>query len=194
MNRRGFFPVAGRVILGQRALLEPTILLTNRSTYSDAEDFTEGYRALKLGKTVGEPTAGSVIFTNTVTLIDGTRMGLPTTTVRAGDGQNLEMHPRAVDIQVSRPVGEWYSGRDAQLDAAAAELINQIDASKPAKPAVAIMATAKPVTQPVNARSMAPATRPSTRPILSAVARFFYGPTTKPAPTTAGSAINVPRP
>ena len=127
MSRRGSTPVPGRVILGQRALLAPTILLTNRSTYSDAEDFTEGYRALKLGKTVGESTAGAVIFTNTVTLLDGTRMGLPTTMVFDQRGQSLEMHPRPVDITVSRPAGEWYTGRDTQLDKAVAELIRQVD-------------------------------------------------------------------
>ena len=127
MTRRGLSPVPGRVILGQRALLSPTILLTNRSTYSDAEDFTEGYRALKLGKTVGEPTAGAVIFTSTVTLLDGTRLGLPNTAVYDGKGQSLEMHPRPVDVAVDRPAGEWYAHRDAQLDAAAVELLRQID-------------------------------------------------------------------
>jgi Tol biopolymer transport system component/C-terminal processing protease CtpA/Prc len=130
MARRGLSPVPGRV-LGQRALLAPTILLTNRSTYSDAEDFTEGYRALKLGKTVGEPTAGAVLFTNTITLIDGTRMGLPTTLVYGGDGQTLEMHPRPVDVAVARPAGEWYTGKDAQLDAAASELLTQITRTSP---------------------------------------------------------------
>ena len=127
MNRRGLFPIPGRVVLGQRALLAPTILLTNRSTYSDAEDFTEGYRALKLGKTVGEPTAGAVIFTSTVTLLDGTRMGLPTTLVFDQRGQSLEMHSRPVDIAVSRPAGEWYTGHDAQLDKAVVALIQQVD-------------------------------------------------------------------
>ena len=41
----------------------PTVLVTNQHSLSDAEDLTEGYRALKLGKTVGEPTAGWIIFT-----------------------------------------------------------------------------------------------------------------------------------
>jgi tricorn protease len=197
MSRRGFFPVAGRVILGQRALLEPTILLTNRSTYSDAEDFTEGYRALKLGKTVGEPTAGSVIFTNTVTLIDGTRMGLPTTTVRAGDGQNLEMHPRPVDIAVARPVGEWYTGHDAQLDAAVAELIKQIDAGKPRTPAIALTPLPKPATRPATtpaalsaaARTTAPASQPTT--VTSLTAKAAIEPTTKPIAPTTRAAVDA---
>jgi tricorn protease len=38
----------------------------------------------------------------------------------------MEMHPRAVDVPVTRPVGESYSGKDVQLDAAVAELLKQI--------------------------------------------------------------------
>jgi tricorn protease len=164
MTRRGLFPVPGRVLLGQRALLAPTILVTNRSTYSDAEDFTEGYRALKLGKTVGEPTAGAVIFTSTLTLIDGTRMGLPTTMVYDVAGRPLEGHPRPVDIAVVRPAGESYGERDAQLDAAAAELLKQIDGGTQDKSvAVAPSPQTKsdvPGTQPTSA----PATRPVAQP------------------------------
>ena len=36
------------------------------ASLSDAEDFTEGYRSLKLGKVVGEPTAGWIIYTSNV--------------------------------------------------------------------------------------------------------------------------------
>jgi tricorn protease len=38
----------------------------------------------------------------------------------------MEMHPRPVDILVTRPVGESYTDKDSQLDAAVAELIKQI--------------------------------------------------------------------
>ena len=64
-------------------------------TLSDGEDFTEGYRALKLGKTVGEPTGGSVIFTNTLTLLDGTRMGFPTTAFYDRQGRLAFLHQGA---------------------------------------------------------------------------------------------------
>ena len=37
--------------------------MVNQHSLSDAEDFTEGYRTLKLGKVVGEPTAGWIIYT-----------------------------------------------------------------------------------------------------------------------------------
>jgi hypothetical protein len=34
----------------------------------------------------------------------------------------MEMRPRQVDVPVKRPVGESYTGRDSQLDAAIAAL------------------------------------------------------------------------
>ena len=69
--------VPARTLLGQRALELPTILVTNQHSLSDAEDFTEGYRTLKLGKVVGEPTAGWIIYTGSVTLIDGSTLRMP---------------------------------------------------------------------------------------------------------------------
>jgi hypothetical protein len=63
MLQRGFESMSSRTYLGQRSLERPTILVTNQHSLSDAEDFTEGYRALKLGKVVGERTAGWIIFT-----------------------------------------------------------------------------------------------------------------------------------
>src|SRR6202000_3337685 len=46
MTPRERGPVPSRQALGQRALGVPTVLLTNESSLSDAEDFTEGYRSL----------------------------------------------------------------------------------------------------------------------------------------------------
>jgi C-terminal processing protease CtpA/Prc len=126
MMSRGYPSVSARSQLGQRSLELPTILVTNQHSLSDAEDFTEGYRSLKLGKVVGEPTAGWIIFTGAVTLIDGSVLRMPGSKIFAADGTPMEMHPRAVDVAVTRPVGESYSGKDSQLDAAVAELLKQI--------------------------------------------------------------------
>jgi hypothetical protein len=38
----------------------------------------------------------------------------------------MEMHPRPVDLAVDRPLGETAAGRDAQLEAAAAELLKTL--------------------------------------------------------------------
>ncbi len=39
----------------------------------------------------------------------------------------MENNPRPVDIAVSRPIGESYTGKDSQLDTAVRELTAQLD-------------------------------------------------------------------
>ncbi|HET7593109.1 MAG TPA: S41 family peptidase [Rhodanobacteraceae bacterium] len=127
MTFRGFDQAQpARSILGQRALERPTVLVTNRVTLSDGEDFTEGYRELGLGKVVGEPTAGWIIYTSNEKLIDGATVRLPFITVTTEDGQPMEMHPRPVDVPISRPLGEAYHDKDSDLDAAAGTLLQQL--------------------------------------------------------------------
>ncbi len=128
MTARDSGAAPARTILGQRSLELPTILVTNQHSLSDAEDFTEGYRTLKLGQVVGEPTAGWIIFTWNQSLIDGTNFRLPRLKITANDGTDMERHPRPVDIEVTRPIGETLAGRDSQLDTAVRELLKQLNA------------------------------------------------------------------
>jgi tricorn protease len=131
MTFRGFDKsVPARTILGQRALELPTVLVTNQHSLSDAEDFTEGYRALGLGKVVGEPTAGWIIYTGGVQLIDGSTVRMPHIRVTDHEGKPMEMHPRPVDYQVENPVGQTYTGKDSQLDEAIKVLLDQVEGSK----------------------------------------------------------------
>ncbi len=126
MKERGLWTVPARSALGQRALERPTILVTNQHSLSDAEDLTEGYRTLKLGKVVGEPTAGWIIFTWNTQTFDGTTIRLPRQLITGSDGKNMELNPRQVDVPVTRPIGESLSGKDSQLDVAVRELLGQI--------------------------------------------------------------------
>ncbi len=112
-----------RQALGQRALGLPTVLVTNESTLSDGEDFTEGYRTLGLGKTVGTPTAGWIIFTGSQRLIDGSQVRVPGDRIKDTRGQDMEMHPRPVDAEVLRGLGETETGEDAQLGKAVEVLL-----------------------------------------------------------------------
>ncbi|MGB6869644.1 MAG: DPP IV N-terminal domain-containing protein [Acidobacteriaceae bacterium] len=130
MTPRGLTPSPSRQLLGQRALGKPTILLTNESTLSDGEDFTEGYRTLHLGKVVGVPTAGWIIYTGGTELIDGSRLRLPRVRVQDLRGQTMEEHPRPVDVDVVRKPGETETGEDSQLDRAVTELLNELQAKK----------------------------------------------------------------
>jgi C-terminal processing protease CtpA/Prc len=123
VHERGLWNVPARSALGQRALERPTVLVTNQHSLSDAEDFTEGYRTLKLGKVVGEPTAGWIIFTWGSNLFDGTTFRLPRQAIFGSDGKNMEMNPRPVDVPVTRPIGESLMGKDSQLDRAVQELM-----------------------------------------------------------------------
>jgi tricorn protease len=126
-DRAGF---PSRQALGQRALGLPTVLVTNESSLSDAEDFTQGYRALGLGKVVGEPTAGWIIFTGAQQLIDGSNVRVPFIRIQTTSGEDMEGHPRPVDVEVERPLGESETGQDAQLAAAVRTLLAQIDAAR----------------------------------------------------------------
>lgn len=128
MTVRNFPAAPARSLLGQRSLEAPTILVTNQHSLSDAEDFTEGYRTLGLGKVVGEPTAGWIIFTSSLHLMDGSVMRMPFTKITDNRGQNMELHPRPVDIPVTKPLGE--ENKDPQLDAAVKELLREIDQNK----------------------------------------------------------------
>jgi tricorn protease len=130
MTPRGLSQTSARPQLGQRDIERPTILVTNRHSLSDAEDFSEGYRSLHLGKIVGEPTAGWIIYTSGTELIDGSFLRMPETRITTAEGEPMEMHPRPVDIPVTRPIGEGIAGRDSELDAAVHELLQEIGSQK----------------------------------------------------------------
>lgn len=130
LTPRGLPGAPARQLLGQRALGKPTVLVTNQSTLSDGEDFTEGYEALHLGKVVGVPTAGWIIYTSGTELIDGSYLRLPMIRVQDINGQTMEMHPRPVNVEVVRKPGETEAGTDSQLAAAVKVLLAQIAAEK----------------------------------------------------------------
>ena len=129
MTQRGTPTTPARSALGQRSLEKPTVLVTNQHSLSDAEDFTEGYRAMKLGKVVGEPTAGWIIFTWNTRLMDGTILRLPRSRITDRQGAPMEMHPRPVDVEIKRPIGESYGSRDSQLDKAVEVLTGVVKGS-----------------------------------------------------------------
>jgi len=122
-TQRGFPPSSERTVAGQRALEKPTILVVNRHSLSDAELFAEGYRTLKLGKTVGEPTAGWAIATFDLNLIDGTALRVPNMKVSDRHGKDLELNPRPVDLAVQSQIGE---SQDSQVSAAVSELLGDL--------------------------------------------------------------------
>jgi hypothetical protein len=58
-------------------------------------------------------------------LIDGSTVRVPGSRIEDMRGQTMEMHPRPVDVEVERPLGETKAGADAQLERAVKELLIQ---------------------------------------------------------------------
>jgi tricorn protease len=137
MAPRGQQTAPARTMLGQRALESPTVLVVNQHSLSDAEDFTEGYRTLKLGMVVGEPTGGWIIYTGGERLIDGSTLRLPHVRITDHEGKDMERHPRPVDVLSIREPGEDAAGIDRQLQAAVAELLKTLPAATPGRSAAA---------------------------------------------------------
>ena len=126
-NYRGLITTTDTNLAGNRILEQPVILITNEHSGSNAEMFSEGFRKLGLGKVVGMPTAGAVIWTWGWGLLDGTIFRLPRLRVTTLEGENTEGTARPVDVQVDRPLGEAAQGIDSQLDVAVEQLLAQID-------------------------------------------------------------------
>lgn len=112
-------------LAGNRVLNKPTVLVTNERSMSNTEMLSESYRRMGLGRVVGRPTAGAVIWTYGMRLLDGASLRLPRFYVVTPEGEDLEGKGRPVDIEVDRPLGEWALGRDRQLDAAVAALLGE---------------------------------------------------------------------
>ncbi len=67
------------------------------------------------------------LYTWNTTLVDGSTLRLPRMRVRAADGTNMENAPRAVDVAVTRPLGEWQAtGRDTPRDEAIRALLRRL--------------------------------------------------------------------
>ncbi len=126
-NYRGLISTTDTNLAGNRILEQPVILITNEHSGSNTEMFSEGFRKLGLGKVIGMPTAGAVIWTSGWTLLDGTTFRLPWLRVTTLEGENTEGAARPVDVEVDRPLGEAAQGIDSQLDVAVEQLLAQID-------------------------------------------------------------------
>src|SRR4030095_12576283 len=105
MVRRGVPSVPGRPVLGQRALERPTILITSQATLSDGENFTEGYRTMKLGTVVGEPTAQWGVYTGGGPMVDGAGAGRAGGRVH-GRWQEGGRDGRAASVHAERAAGQ----------------------------------------------------------------------------------------
>ena len=105
---------------------KPIILLTNEQSLSDAEMASAGFKALKLGKIVGNETYHWIIFTSGAGLVDGSFVRLPSWGCYTLEGKDLEMNGVQPDIKVINTFEDKINGRDPQLDRAIDEITKEL--------------------------------------------------------------------
>lgn len=105
---------------------KPIILLTNEQSLSDAEMTSAGFKALKLGKIVGEETYHWIIFTSGAGLVDGSFVRLPSWGCYSLDGMDLEATGVTPDIRVPMNFVDRINKRDPQLDRAIEEIMKEL--------------------------------------------------------------------
>ncbi len=104
---------------------EPTVVMMNETSFSNAEMFPYAMRARKLATLVGMPTPGYVIYTGGFRLVDGTSARMPGTGVYRLDGSPMENIGEVPDHKVDWTPEEFFSGKDPQLDKAIEVLMSR---------------------------------------------------------------------
>lgn len=105
---------------------KPIVLLINEQSLSDAEMTAAGFKALKLGKIIGNETYRWIIFTSAKGLVDGSNYRLPSWGCYTLDGQDLEQTGVAPDILVKNTVQDRMENKDPQLERAIKEILDTI--------------------------------------------------------------------
>lgn len=104
---------------------KPLVVLVDQDSFSDGEIFPILFSSLKLGKVIGMPSSGSVIGTWDTTLMDGSRMRMPTSGWYLPDGTNMEGTGAQPDIRVDLTPEQIISDDDAQIKRAVKELLGE---------------------------------------------------------------------
>ena len=103
---------------------KPIVVLVNERSLSDAEVTSNGIKNLGIAPIVGTETYRWIIFTSSVSLIDGSLCRLPAWGCYNLDGSDLEFSGVKPDYYVRNTFEDRHKGRDPQLDKAI-ELIQQ---------------------------------------------------------------------
>jgi len=105
---------------------KPIVLLINEQSLSDAEMTSAGFKALKLGKIIGNETYHWIIFTSGIGLVDGSSVRMPAWGCYTLDGKDLEKTGVQPDILVINSFDDKLNGKDPQLDKAIEEILKQL--------------------------------------------------------------------
>jgi tricorn protease len=115
------------------AIYGPKVMLIDQDAGSGGDFFPYGFRQLGLGKLIGTRTWGGLIgISANPPLIDGARLTVPFFRFFAADGEwRVENQGVAPDLEVPLDPIAVNEDRDPQLDAAIAEVLQQLKTAKP---------------------------------------------------------------
>ena len=110
---------------------KPIVVLCNQNSFSNAEIFSHAIKTLKRGPLVGAPTAGGVISTGGISIMDLGFLRMPFRGwYTVGDGEDMELHGAVPDFVVWPEPGDT---EDKQLSKGIEILTKEVEAWK-AKP------------------------------------------------------------
>jgi len=104
----------------------PVVVLANERSQSNAEEFAHAMKTLKRAKVVGKETAGDVIATTNINLLDYGVVRCPRIGSFLPDGTNMEGNGAKPDVEVDLTPADIAAGRDPQLDAALEVLADEV--------------------------------------------------------------------
>jgi len=99
------------------------VVLMNEHSYSNGEIFPNAMRAKGLAQLIGVATPGYVIWTDSLSLVDGTRARMPMTGAYRLDGTPMENLGEKPDIEVRLSPDDYLNDRDPQIDKAIEVLV-----------------------------------------------------------------------
>ena len=105
----------------------PINMLANEKSYSNAEILAHAFTTLERGTLVGQQTYGGVISTSRNTLIDGATVRRPFRGWYQPDGTDMEHNGAMPHVLVEQTPEDEAAGRDRQLEAAVANLLERIE-------------------------------------------------------------------
>jgi len=105
---------------------KPIVLLINEQSLSDAEMTSAGFKALKLGKIIGNETYRWIIFTTSSGLVDGSAVRLPSWGCYTLDGKDIEIDGVQPDIKIINTWDDKMNNRDPQLDRGISEILKDL--------------------------------------------------------------------
>ncbi len=109
---------------------KPIVVLCNQNSFSNAEIFAHAIKTLRRGKLVGEATAGGVISTGSMSIMDVGTLRLPTRGwFSLKDGEDMELNGAQPHVLVRNLPGEALAGRDRQVERAVEVLMRDVKAA-----------------------------------------------------------------